>query len=212
VTNNTDAANQQLLKFARILAGHYSNKKQAMDNPRDFAHINIYFRPLNWIIFNGPGFYSEQSYNHDPWRPYRQGIHKLEQKDGYFKLLNFGTARPERIAGAGFQADLLADLNQDQFSSRTGCAMHFYQTAADKYRGEVEPGNSCLIPRDGKLTYLVSEVEVDSVSWISRDQGLDPETNKVCWGSEHGYLSFERVDNLNHLINTDWLAALSQAQ
>ncbi len=39
-------------------AGHYSNREQSQENPKDFAHINIFFRPLalgcsesTWILF-----------------------------------------------------------------------------------------------------------------------------------------------------------------
>jgi len=198
--------NQNLLRFANTLAGHYSNKQQAMDNPRNYAHINIYFRPLNWQVFQGPGYYSEQSYNHDPWRPYRQGIHKLQQKDDLFILLNYGCSKPERLAGAGFEPSLLKELNPQELKARVGCAMHFREINNGKYRGEVEPGKACMVPRDGKLTYLVSEVEVDENNWISRDQGLDPSSNEVCWGSEHGHLCFTRIAELNELIDQNWIS------
>ena len=72
------SSKEALLRFAKTLAGHYSNFEQSQDNPKDFAHINIYFRPLPWETLKGPGFYSEQSYDHDPWSPYRQGIHRLQ--------------------------------------------------------------------------------------------------------------------------------------
>ena len=74
--------NEALLLFAKTLSGHYSNLEQSQENPKDFAHINIFFRPLPWDVLKGPGFYSEQSYDHDPWRPYRQGVHRLLPADG----------------------------------------------------------------------------------------------------------------------------------
>jgi CpeT protein len=46
------------------LAGIYDNYEQAQVNPKDFARINIVFRPLPWEIFEGPGFYSEQFYDY----------------------------------------------------------------------------------------------------------------------------------------------------
>ena len=66
-----------LFLFANTLTKKYSNYEQAQENPKDFAHINIYFRPIDWSILNGPWFYSEQSYDYAPWSPYRQGLHKL---------------------------------------------------------------------------------------------------------------------------------------
>ena len=37
---------EQQLRFARTLAGIYDNYEQAQVNPKDFARINIVFRPL----------------------------------------------------------------------------------------------------------------------------------------------------------------------
>ena len=203
---------EQLLKFAKIITGHFSNKKQALLNSRDFAHINIYFRPLKWHIFKGPGFYSEQSYSHDPWRPYRQGIHKLTHENGIFKLLNFGVTRAERLAGAGFEPSLLDELSPDQLIERAGCTMHFREISSGKYCGEVEPGRACLVPRDGKLTYLVSEVNVDLFSWVSKDQGFDPATNELCWGSEHGSLIFERISKINNELDANWISSNTKSE
>jgi CpeT protein len=45
--------------FAKTLAGTFDNINQAQENPKDFARIKIFFRPLPWRIFRGPGFYSE---------------------------------------------------------------------------------------------------------------------------------------------------------
>ena len=73
------------------------------------------------------------------------------------------------------------------------------------YIGSVEPGNKCMIPRDGQLTYLVSEVEVTEESWVSRDRGYDPDTNKQIWGSEHGQLIFKRTEDIGEIITNDWL-------
>ena len=87
--------NEALLLFAKTLSGHYSNLQQSQENPKDFAHINIFFRPLPWDVLKAPGFYSEQSYDHDPWRPYRQGIHRLLPAEGEtFIVENYGFADP----------------------------------------------------------------------------------------------------------------------
>lgn len=58
-----------IIRFAETLAGIYDNFAQSQANPKDFARINIVFRPLPRDIFNGPGFYSEQYYDHSPGIP-----------------------------------------------------------------------------------------------------------------------------------------------
>ena len=70
--------------------------------------------------------------------------------------------------------------------------------------------DNCLLytspsPRDGKLTYLVSEVDVDQENWISRDRGFDPNTDEQIWGSEHGLLRFKRIKFFSDEINEEWL-------
>ena len=78
-----------LLLFAKTLSGQYSNAEQAQKDPKNFAHINIYFRPLDWSILNGPWFYSEQSYDYAPWSPYRQSMHRLLEINGLLVVENY---------------------------------------------------------------------------------------------------------------------------
>lgn len=200
------------LRFSKILAGHYSNAAQSQADPVKFAHINIYFRPLAWQVFNGPGFYSEQSYSHDPWRPYRQGVHRLITSQQTQIVENFGFDTPIRLAGGGFTPELLKIIRADRLKQRCGCAMHFEETAPGCFNGGLEPGRKCLVPRDGLLTYLVSEVLVDSERWISRDQGFDPTTDELKWGSEHGPLQFARVASFESDISDEWISRFEDAE
>ena len=87
--------------------------------------------------------------------------------------------------------------------------MHFKGDAQQGYQGAVEPGKGCFVPRDGKSTYLVSEVFVDQTSWSSRDRGFDPDTDQLVWGSEHGLLQFQRLAFLADHLQDDWLVGLS---
>jgi CpeT protein len=96
-------------------------------------------------------------------------------------------------------------LKKEKLKARCGCGMHFKTKADNKYIGSVEPGKKCMIPRDGQLTYLVSEVEVTQESWISRDRGYDPDTNKQIWGSEHGQLVFKKIEDIGEMIANDWM-------
>lgn len=197
--------NELALRFAKTLAGHYSNAAQSQRDPTKYAHINIYFRPLPWDVFHGPGFYSEQSYDHDPWRPYRQGVHRLIPSEQIQVVENYGFDAPMRLAGGGFTPDLLNNIRTDRLKQRCGCAMHFRETSPGCFNGELEPGQQCLVPRNGKLTYLVSEVLVDHQRWVSRDQGFDPATDELQWGSEHGPLCFERIGNYASTITAEWM-------
>ena len=198
---------KEALKFAKILAGQYSNFEQSQQNPKDFAHINIFFIPLDIRINGKPAFYSEQSYDHDPWRPYRQGFHCLEERNDIFIVKNFGYSQVQRVAGAGRHPTLLKTIKPEQLTSRCGCSMHFRHCKGYDYVGSVEPGKQCLVPRDGKMTYLISEVELGENHWNSRDRGFDPDTDEQCWGSEHGILKFKRVASFGDQLDMQWLNA-----
>ena len=148
---NKKSTSSSLLRFARNLSGQYSNRQQSQDHPRLFAHINIYFIPLEKSICNGPYLYSEQSFDHCPWSPYRQGIHKLIEKNGIIILENYHLENPERVAGAGFTPKLLTYLRNSKIEHREGCNMHFQEIAKGEYQGQVE-GSKCIIKRDNKST------------------------------------------------------------
>ncbi len=194
-----------LFMFASTLAGEYSNYKQSQEKPRDFAHIKIYFRPLDWSLLNGPWFYSEQSYSYDPWSPYRQAIHKILKFEDIFIVENYSLKSPLRIAGSGFKPKLLKNIKPDQVLQRWGCSMHFSEIRPGHYIGKVEPGEKCLIEKEGKMTYLVNKVELNQAEFISLDEGIDISTNKKVWGSEHGPLRFKKVKELNNQLVGNWL-------
>jgi len=65
----------------------------------------------------------------------------------------------------------------------------------NRFLGSVEPGNRCLIERNGCQTYLVSEVELTETTWISLDRGMDVNTHEQVWGSTFGPLYFEKCQN-----------------
>ncbi len=194
-----------LLRFAKILAGHFSNKEQALNQPKHFAHINIYFLPIPWGIMQGPGFYSEQSFDYAPWSPYRQGLHRLKRYEDIFVVENYELSDPIRFAGAGLDKRILEQNKPKPHHQRLGCSMHFLEIDNERFLGKVEPGNQCFIYREEKKTYLVSEVEIDKDKLISRDIGFDIETNELVWGSTEGPICLKRQSNQKNKIDMEWI-------
>ncbi|MGD1851421.1 MAG: chromophore lyase CpcT/CpeT [Cyanophyceae cyanobacterium] len=189
-----------LVDLAQQMAGDFSNQKQSFDDPKTFAHIRIFFRPLPFNFFSAVGFYSEQTYDYDLWTPYRQGVHKLVARDdNSIYIENYGLKDPVMYAGASRNADIMATITRDCLVPRCGCAMVF-RRKGDGFFGEVEPGRQCLIPRNGKTTYLVSEVELTEATWVSRDRGFEVDTDEHIWGSAAGPLKFEKKESFAHEI------------
>ncbi|MGB7275235.1 MAG: chromophore lyase CpcT/CpeT [Geitlerinemataceae cyanobacterium] len=177
--------------LAQWMAGEFSNYQQSQDEPTRFAHIRVFFRPLPWEFFSGIGFYSEQVYDYDLWRPYRQGVHRFVDRGNDIYIENYGLSDPLWFAGAARDLSILKTITPDRLQRRCNCSMVF-QRDGDRFIGGVEPGNNCLIPKNGRQTYLVSEVELTEKTWVSRDRGFDVSTHEYVWGSAEGPLQFEK--------------------
>jgi CpeT protein len=176
------------------MAGDFSNAKQSAANPQQFAHIHIFFRPLPFDFFQAIGFYSEQVYDHDLWTPYRQGIHKMVDRGDRAYIENYSLSDRIRYAGAARELSILNTITPDVIDRRYNCSMVF-QREGEMFRGGVEPGNQCLIEKNGCQTYLVSEVELTETTWSSIDRGLDVNSHQQVWGSMNGPLLFDKKQN-----------------
>lgn len=199
---DTEAQHSELMvTLARWMAGDFSNKKQAFEQPTIYAHIRIFFRPLPLSFFNTIGFYSEQIYDHDLWTPYRQGVHRLVDWGDRIYIENYSLTDRLRYAGAARELDILHSITLDCIQRRYHCSMIF-QKDGKMFRGSVEPGNQCSIEKRGRQTYLVSEVELTEQTWVSVDRGLDIHTHEQVWGSAAGPLRFEKWQSFAHEVPT----------
>ena len=104
--------NKTVLEFAKIVSGVFSNKEQALDNPKNFAHIQIHIRPLFFKTYKCFAFYSEQRYQHDIWNPYRQSINKLSHEKEIFILSNHKIEDKERFTGGALDISLLDRISK----------------------------------------------------------------------------------------------------
>jgi CpeT protein len=189
-----------LTTLAQWMAGEFSNYQQAQSNPSLYAHIHIFFRPLPFEFFSGIGFYSEQAYDYDLWRPYRQGVHRLVDRGTDIYIENYSLKDAMLYAGAARELSILRTISPDCLERRYHCSMVFKRDG-DRFIGSVEPGNLCLIQRHGCQTYLISEVEVTQNTWMSLDRGMDIKTHEQIWGSEYGALQFAKSQSFaNELI------------
>lgn len=182
-----------LLTLAHWIAGDFSNQQQAFEDAKNYAHIHVFFRPLPWDFFGGIGFYSEQVYDYDLWRPYRQGVHRFIDRGEDIYIENYSLQNPMFYAGAGRELSILRSIKPDKIDRRYHCSMIF-QRQGNLFRGRVE-GNSCFIEKYGKKTYLVSDVELTENTFVSFDRGLDVDNHEQVWGSTAGALKFVKIQN-----------------
>jgi CpeT protein len=191
VDNYQSKENDLLRDLACLMAGDFSNEKQALADSKTYAHIRIFFRPLPYEFFSGIGFYSEQSYDYDLWSPYRQGVHRLVDRGDEIYIENYSLKDAYLYAGAGHNRDILLTIKSSCIERRYHCSMIFKRDR-NLFRGSVEPGNKCIINRNGIETYLVSDVELTETTWIGWDRGMDLNTHQQIWGSAAGPLKFEK--------------------
>ena len=193
-----------ILEFSKTISGIFSNKEQALTNPKNFAHIQIHIRPLLLKTFNCYAFYSEQRYQHDIWNPYRQVINKLTQEKDIFIISNYKLENKERFAGGGLDLSLLNEISKYKIEKSSGCSMHFKEIDPGNFIGEVEPGEKCYIQKYKEKTYLTSEVLLNNKSLISEDSGYEEASGKKVWGSKFGPLVFKKLDNFDDFIDRNW--------
>ncbi|MFM7449047.1 MAG: chromophore lyase CpcT/CpeT [Leptolyngbyaceae cyanobacterium] len=197
----SEVTSNDLITLARWMAGDFSNAKQALENSKDFAHIHVFFRPLAFDFFSGIGLYSEQVYDYDLWRPYRQGVHRLIDQDDHIYIENYSLKNPIYYAGSGRDLNILRTITPECIERRHHCSMVF-KREVDRFLGSVEPGNLCLIEKNGCQTYLDSYVEITETTWVSLDRGLDVNTHQQVWGSTFGPLRFEKQESFAHEVPT----------
>ena len=196
--------NKNILEFAKIISGIFSNKEQALNNPKKFAHIQIHIRPLFIKTYKCFAFYTEQRYQHDIWNPYRQSINKLSQEKEIFILSNHKIEEKERFTGGALDISLLDNISKYKLYKKSGCSMNFRETKPGNYSGSVESGCKCLIQYGKDKTYVRSQVKVNKNILISEDSGYEIETDKKIWGSDFGPLIFKKIDNFECFIDENW--------
>ena len=196
--------NKKLLEFSKIISGVFSNKEQALDNPKKFAHIQIHIRPLFFKTFNCFAFYSEQRYQHDIWNPYRQSINKLSHEKDIFILSNHKIEDKERFTGGALDMSLLENISKYKLYKKSGCSMYFREASPGNFSGMIEPGCKCYIQYYTNKTYINSEVTVNKNCLISEDSGYKIENNKKVWGSDFGPLIFKKIDNFDCFVDENW--------
>ena len=197
-------SNKTVPEFAKIISGIFSNKEQALENPKNFAHIQIHIRPLFYKTYKCFAFYSEQRYQHDIWNPYRQSINKLSHDKEIFILSNYKIEDKERFTGGALDISLLDNISKYKLSKKSGCSMYFRETKPGYFSGNIESGCKCYIQYGKDKTYVKSEVIVNKYGLISEDSGYEIKTNKKIWGSDFGPLIFKKIDNFNCFIEENW--------
>ncbi len=180
-----------IITLARWMAADFSNQQQAFDNPPMYAHIRVCMRPLPNSLLDGTSLFLEQAYDYMLTNPYRLRVLKLVVVDNAITIENYKVQDEQKFYGASRNLDCLQSLKAEHLEKLPGCTFNVEWTG-HSFKGEVEPGNACMVFRNGRDTYLDSQFEINENQFTSLDRGRDPETNEHIWGSIAGPFHFVR--------------------
>jgi CpeT protein len=128
-------------------------------------------------------------------------VHRLVERGDRIYIENYGLKNALFYAGAARDLNILKTITPDGIERRYHCSMIF-QRDGNRFQGSVEPGNLCLIEKNGCQTYLDSYVEITETTWVSLDKGMDVNTHQQVWGSTFGPLRFEKRESFAHEVPT----------
>ncbi|WP_287128021.1 chromophore lyase CpcT/CpeT [Candidatus Cyanaurora vandensis] len=189
-----DITAHDLRTMVQWMAGYFTNRAQAFAQPRDFAQIRLWQRPLPWEFFGGLGLYVEQANELAPTEPYRRVVLQFKPERECIYVAHYALLDNGYFKGAAGNPERLTELKLEQLKPTTGCNMVF-ERIEDCFWGEVEPGKHCRFEKSGRNTYLSSLSEVRAGTFRSLDRGLDLETDEQVWGSFAGPFNFSKVED-----------------
>ncbi len=190
----------QLQQFAQWLAGHFNNLEQAIDQPVWFANIHVYQCPLSLSVFGDLAFYVEQVYDINLNAPYRQRVVRLLETDGIMQIKTYALKAPESYMGAGRDLAKLKAITSDQVEEMPGCLSSIEWTGSH-FKGQ-SLDQSCIVVRKNQTTYHYNEFELTENHFKSLDQGKDPDTHQVVWGSLSGPFEFNKIEDFSAYLPT----------
>lgn len=176
--------------LAKWMAGDFSNQKQAWENPPLYAHIRVCMRPLPQNLLGETSLFLEQAYDYLINAPYRLRVFKLSVVDEQIILENYKVKDQEQFYGASRDPQRLQALTVEHLEPMPGCNM-IVEWTGHSFKGVVEPGKGCLVERKNKITYLDNSFEITGDRLTSYDQGRDPQTDELVWGSIAGAFEFD---------------------
>ena len=151
-------------KFFEYFEGYFNNQKQAFNQPREFAMIELTHTKLNENRFS-----VSQKYVMDP-EPYRKTIIEVIERDGKILIKNYKhDENQEYLPGC----DVTFEYRDGEFYGKNTC-------------------NECYVQRGIKNTYLITESILSNGHYNVIDKGYDIDTHEQLWGSYHGYFQFDK--------------------
>lgn len=186
-------------KLACLMTGSWNSFRQAEADEAaktEYRHTRALIRVLPVAIpelKKGIALYVENLLAEKPAQPYRQRVYFFSRIDGKINLRIYRISRPEEVANAYQNPDLLKKLSFDRLTREEGCDLVYERTGA-AFKGRIIDAKACQSTLRG-AAYTYSESEISKDEWINLDQGFDAAGNHK-WGPPPGTVGhiFRRED------------------
>ena len=173
------------------LAGTYSNRQQAMDQPVWFIPVTLWYIPLPQLFDQGCGFFTEQINQHFPDKFYRSRV--LQLLDDPLRLENYKLKDQSIWLGASQDQDHLLELTVVDLEWLPECTI-FLQRQNESFHGAMGSEAACKLTPES-TTVIQIEFDLTATTLTTLDRGIDQTTGQQTWGSSAGpYQYLKRWD------------------
>lgn len=176
------------------LAGVYSNRQQAMDQPVWFTPVRLWYIPVQGLFSGGMGFFTEQVNEHTPDQPYRARVLHLTDHEGPLRFENYRFKEQQAWAGAARAPERLSDLSTRVLEYLPGCTIYL-ESKENGFSAKMRAGSGCRLSAESS-SYVEISFELTSTAFITLDRGFDLTTGEQVWGSRAGAYHYVKLNTL----------------
>ena len=186
----------QLLQLTLWMAGEFSNREQALDEPIWFVNLIWWQRPIPFHILGGVALFAEQANVLKSDRPYRQRILQFIETDSKIQVKYWGFKDPSGWSGAGKNRDRLNQITIDDIEPLNGCLLDV-SLANGCYKAEMPKDAKCYFQYLDETRQVILGFEVTADSFWSGDRGVHPETGTAIWGAILDFYKFRKIQDFS---------------
>ncbi|GAB4210777.1 MAG: chromophore lyase CpcT/CpeT [Synechococcales cyanobacterium] len=182
-------AEADLQRVQHWLAGVYSNREQALDQPVWFIPVQLWYIPVPTLFAEGMGFFTEQIQQPRPDEFYRSRV--LHLLDYPLRLENYRLREQSRWAGASRDPHVLAHLRPEDLIGLPSCTLYL-TVEADRIHGAMDPQQECCLSPDADSRIEI-EFDLFADAFHTLDRGFKRDSQEQVWGSRAGAYRYQRL-------------------
>lgn len=183
----------ELQTIREWLAGVYSNRQQAMDQPVWFIPVRLWYIPVQGLFSEGMGFFTEQVNEHTPDQPYRSRVLHLTDHEGPLRFENYRFRDQQAWAGATRAPERLADLSTRVLEHLPGCTIYL-ESKVNSFSAKMT-GRGCRLSAESS-SYVEISFELTPTAFVTLDRGFDLTSGEQVWGSRAGAYHYVKLNTL----------------